>query len=99
MIDLNNGAATPKLRLSSSSGFGDLSPFEYAFQGLLDDVSSADIWTADLCAPLEDKAGALKRKRFYRSEAQNFSNGDEAYEAWWEVTKEKIVVKRNQRFS
>lgn len=43
MIDLNNGAATPKLRLSSSSGFGDLSPFEYAFQGLLDDVSSADI--------------------------------------------------------
>lgn len=43
MMDFNNGVATPKLRVSSSSGFGDLSPFEYAFQGLLDDASSTDI--------------------------------------------------------
>lgn len=58
MMDLSNGAAAPKFGLSSNSGFEDCPPFEYAFQGLLAVVSSAAC-RADLCAPLEDKAGAL----------------------------------------
>lgn len=56
--DLSNGAAPPRLTLSSNSDAVDLSPFEYDFQGLLD-VESSDVdCNDDLCA-LDDRAGAL----------------------------------------
>lgn len=59
--DLSNGAAPPRLTLSSNSDAVDLSPFEYDFQGLLD-VESSDVdCNDDLCA-LDDRAGALQVK-------------------------------------
>lgn len=60
MKDLNSGVVTPKLELSSRSSLGENSPFEQAFQELLEDIS-LDVERANVVIPL-DNTGALKTR-------------------------------------
>lgn len=58
MKDFNNGAATPRLELSSKFMFGESSPFVIEFHELLEEISFEDGVNV-FFVPLEDNAGAL----------------------------------------
>lgn len=58
MKDFKNGAATPRLELSSKFIFWESSPFVIEFHELLEETSFED-GVNDFFGPLEDNAGAL----------------------------------------
>lgn len=66
MKDFKNGAATPKLELSSKSRFWESSPFVYALRKPLEEISSETAGMDVLVVALEERAGALHTKRKQR---------------------------------
>lgn len=62
MKDFKNGAATPRLELSSKFIFWERSPFVIEFHELLEEISFEDGVNV-FFGPLEDNAGALDLPR------------------------------------